>query len=109
MTAPPKRCLRDRNFDTSIVKALGFTTNLRAYLFVKSDLVGIRTQDPQLRRLLLYPAELRDHHLRFAAAKVGIICDSNAMNVQKIVLKTADGISFHGFDIQWNHVFANFA
>ena len=24
------------------------------------DLVGTRTQDPQLRRLLLYPAELRD-------------------------------------------------
>ena len=25
------------------------------------DSVGIRTQDPQLRRLLLYPAELRNH------------------------------------------------
>ncbi len=25
------------------------------------DPVGIRTQDPQLRRLLLYPAELLDH------------------------------------------------
>ena len=24
---------------------------------------GIRTHDPQLRRLLLYPAELRDQHL----------------------------------------------
>ena len=23
---------------------------------------GIRTHDPQLRRLLLYPAELRDQH-----------------------------------------------
>ncbi len=23
---------------------------------------GIRTHDPQLRRLLLYPAELRDHY-----------------------------------------------
>ena len=27
----------------------------------KRDPVGIRTQDPQLRRLLLYPAELQDH------------------------------------------------
>ena len=24
---------------------------------------GIRTHDPQLRRLLLYPAELRDHYI----------------------------------------------
>ncbi len=32
------------------------------------DPVGIRTQDPQLRRLLLYPAELPGH--RFAGAKV---------------------------------------
>ena len=24
---------------------------------------GIRTHDPQLRRLLLYPAELRNHHI----------------------------------------------
>ena len=27
---------------------------------LRSDPVGIRTQDPQLRRLLLYPAELPD-------------------------------------------------
>ena len=32
------------------------------------DPVGIRTQDPQLRRLLLYPTELPDH--RFAVAKI---------------------------------------
>ena len=31
------------------------------------DPVGIRTQDPQLRRLLLYPAELPDH--RFCVCK----------------------------------------
>ena len=30
------------------------------YHFIR-DPVGIRTQDPQLRRLLLYPAELPDH------------------------------------------------
>ena len=29
--------------------------------FHKGDPVGIRTRDPQLRRLLLYPAELPDH------------------------------------------------
>ena len=29
--------------------------------FYKGDPVGIRTRDPQLRRLLLYPAELPDH------------------------------------------------
>ena len=38
----------------------------------KSDSVGIRTQDPQLRRLLLYPTELRNHPL-FGVAKLAII------------------------------------
>ena len=39
--------------------------------FQMRDPVGIRTQDPQLRRLLLYPTELPDH--QFAAANIGII------------------------------------
>ena len=39
--------------------------------FVYSDSGGIRTRDPQLRRLLLYPTELRNHHPRPAAAQVG--------------------------------------
>ena len=30
-------------------------------IFLFSDPGGIRTHDPQLRRLLLYPTELRDH------------------------------------------------
>ena len=30
-------------------------------IFLFSDSGGIRTHDPQLRRLLLYPAELRNH------------------------------------------------
>ena len=35
------------------------------------DSVGIRTRDPQLRRLLLYPAELRNRPIgAFAGAKV---------------------------------------
>ena len=34
---------------------------MNAGLFIyESDPVGIRTRDPQLRRLLLYPAELPD-------------------------------------------------
>jgi hypothetical protein len=38
------------------------------FQFVFSDPGGIRTHDPQLRRLLLYPAELRG---QFKAAKLG--------------------------------------
>ena len=37
-----------------------------------SDSVGIRTQDPQLRRLLLYPAELPDL-IVFRGAKLLLI------------------------------------
>ena len=33
-----------------------------------SDPVGIRTRDPQLRRLLLYPAELPDPRVRQSRA-----------------------------------------
>ena len=33
----------------------------RGASFWKRDSAGIRTQGPQLRRLLLYPAELQDH------------------------------------------------
>ncbi len=35
-------------------------TGLKLHLGDLRDPVGIRTQDPQLRRLLLYPAELPD-------------------------------------------------
>ena len=41
-------------------------------LVVVSDPVGIRTRDPQLRRLLLYPAELPDpafHNALYAFAR----------------------------------------
>ncbi len=38
----------------------------------KSDLEGIRTLDPQLRRLLLYPAELPDL-VAFRGAKLLLI------------------------------------
>ena len=42
--------------------------------FPNGDPVGIRTQDPQLRRLLLYPAELPDH--LFAAAKIRLFFET---------------------------------
>ena len=41
----------------------------RAFSFFR-DSVGIRTQDPQLRRLLLYPAELPNHPA-YSAGKKG--------------------------------------
>ena len=49
------------------------------------DPVGIRTQDPQLRRLLLYPAELPDHshsdglaRLNVSAEDTHVACFPNA-------------------------------
>ena len=53
--------------------------------FCFRDPVGIRTQDPQLRRLLLYPAELPDH--RFAAAKVRLFFEVWAGFAKKIAKK----------------------
>ena len=41
-----KECAKNLTFDTPSSR----------------DSVGIRTQDPQLRRLLLYPAELRNQY-----------------------------------------------
>ena len=51
---------------------IGELPDPQAILF--RDSVGIRTQDPQLRRLLLYPTELRNRlsisdAVRFAAQK----------------------------------------
>ena len=37
------------------------------------DPVGIRTQDPQLRRLLLYPAELPDQSFRLYRLGIGTV------------------------------------
>ena len=37
-----------------------------------SDSVGIRTQDPQLRRLLLYPAELPNRSVMFFCLSLGM-------------------------------------
>ena len=42
---------------------------LTASFLLTRDSVGIRTQDPQLRRLLLYPAELPNHPAYSAGKK----------------------------------------
>lgn len=55
---------------TAIVLSRYFCTNKFHFAYY-SDSVGVRTQDPQLRRLLLYPAELPDHPY-FRGAKVRI-------------------------------------
>ena len=49
--AREKRGYKKRNRPGGFPEAVGV---------VPGDSVGIRTQDPQLRRLLLYPAELRN-------------------------------------------------
>ena len=38
-------------------------------LFCLRDSGGVRTHDPQLRRLLLYPTELRNQHYLYAKTK----------------------------------------
>ena len=49
-------------------------------LFAFCDLAGIRTPDPQLRRLLLYPAELRDQHSFKCGCNVAIKREQKKMN-----------------------------
>ena len=45
-----------------------------SFLVSFSDSVGIRTQDPQLRRLLLYPAELRNRALSQTNKATPLLC-----------------------------------
>ena len=63
-------------------------TNVRCR-FVCRDSVGIRTQDPQLRRLLLYPAELPNRPaLRDKSngdAKVGKILDNTTKTAGNVL------------------------
>ena len=49
------------------------------------DPVGIRTQDPQLRRLLLYPAELPDHLFRLQRYGFFSKCGSTLCKKMQIV------------------------
>ena len=61
-TIPYGTCLRD---DT----CSHLWTRKKVMIFIRNrdpfcDPVGIRTQDPQLRRLLLYPAELPDQSIK---------------------------------------------
>ncbi len=51
-----------------------YSIEIQVVLFIIRDPGRIRTCDPQLRRLLLYPTELRDHTV-FAAAKIQIIVE----------------------------------
>ena len=62
--------------------------------YILGDRAGIRTQDPQLRRLLLYPAELPDHPL-FGGAKVGIFPYKTNFCGTFLALKGSEGIT-HG-------------
>ena len=65
------------------------------------DPVGIRTRDPQLRRLLLYPAELPDRPKRterrelsrISAAKVLNICETYKFSAYKFYLLTWNFVS----------------
>ena len=54
-------------FKSMSINLLKKKTDLLSQSQSFSDPVGIRTQDPQLRRLLLYPAELPNH--RFCECK----------------------------------------
>ena len=55
------------------------TQPFQAEFFDLCDPVGIRTQDPQLRRLLLYPAELPDQLI--AGAKLRKKTDMSSLLV----------------------------
>ncbi len=59
---------RTESLPRAIIRILSSPLELKASFRslvekILRDPVGIRTQDPQLRRLLLYPAELPDHPL----------------------------------------------
>ena len=54
--------------------------------FFLGDSVGIRTRDPQLRRLLLYPAELRNHPDSWkSVAKVGIFSEMTKFQTLNLI------------------------
>ena len=58
--------------------------------FQMRDPVGIRTQDPQLRRLLLYPAELPDHPL------MDLVSFSQASSTRSFTYGSATQNIMHG-------------
>ena len=41
------------------------------FICIARDSGGIRTHDPQLRRLLLYPTELRNHRPKMLGGSIG--------------------------------------
>ena len=64
--------------DFSITKKQSHFCNCLKFNYLTCDPVGIRTQDPQLRRLLLYPAELPDRSVS-GAVGTGICIHSCSM------------------------------
>ena len=65
------RRLRKRAFDASL-ECKKIAQHPLCDLLLFRDSVGIRTQDPQLRRLLLYPTELPNRSLCFLAEKFAL-------------------------------------
>ena len=53
------------------------------------DPVGIRTQDPQLRRLLLYPAELPDQHVSAVGNRCGSFATAKLIKISDITIPGA--------------------
>ena len=66
-----RRRLRKRAFDAPLYHKKSHNQRLRDLLQFR-DSVGIRTQDPQLRRLLLYPAELPNRSVMFFRLSLGM-------------------------------------
>ncbi len=54
-------CGRTRELAHDVLATKKRQSDCSVVVVCKSDSGGIRTHDPQLRRLLLYPAELRNH------------------------------------------------
>ena len=61
----------------------------------KRDPAGIRTQGPQLRRLLLYPAELQDHTLFLCLTK-------GQKNAERKGFEPLEVVSLNGFQDRRN-------
>ena len=80
------RPLRELAHDGSSLYENCAPDRVRRFCFT-CDSVGIRTQDPQLRRLLLYPAELPNQSIPFELlligdAKVGKNSDNAIKNLR---------------------------
>ena len=69
--------------------------NFRRALLLYRDSVGIRTQDPQLRRLLLYPTELPNRSVIFEGANISQILGIDKQKcgkVRKLLLERLESL-----------------